>query len=152
LEKIDSLQTAFYVLAFVVPGFIWHSVLAQFVRQKEQEEKVFLVRCFTLSCINYAFCSGLVYLLLYGRYLQTRPIWGALVWLVILLVMPAVMGVLSGILIQRGALTNWLSRIGVERSSVIPTAWDVRFGDIAEVWMIVTMTDGSTVAGFFGPG
>jgi hypothetical protein len=66
--------------------------------------------------------------------------------------MPAVMGVLSGILIQRGALTNWLSRIGVERSSVIPTAWDVRFGDIAEVWMIVTMTDGSTVAGFFGPG
>ena len=42
-------------------------------------------------------------------------------------------------------------RLGFVSRRPITTAWDYIFSRRRPVWILVTMTDGSTVAGYFGP-
>ena len=78
---------------------------------------------------------------------------GTLSWFVWLFVIPLVVGFALAT-IQNAQIGNWarsaLARFGLSPVHPIPTAWDWKFSDGNKQWVLVTLTDGSQVAGYWG--
>jgi hypothetical protein len=144
-----SFEAAFLTVAFFVPGFIWESVLQTFIRRREDRADRAWVRFLTLSAFNYACWSWLIYLLIVQPGVLAQPWMAALSWFFILLVSPIALGVATGLLGQRAIVRRLLARYGVYTVHPVPTAWDYVFSHSTGSWMLVTLSDGSTVAGVF---
>ncbi|MEW6203008.1 MAG: DUF6338 family protein [bacterium] len=149
---INEFEIVFYTLAFIVPGFIFYSVIAAFIPQRVEVKEISFLRFLTFSCSNYAIWSWLVFLIFKSKYFLESPMRSAIAWGVIIFVSPISLGVLFGWLSQKEIIRNILSRIGLTTIHSIPTAWDYIFSKIKPVWILVTLKDNSQVAGFFGNG
>lgn len=148
---LNSFDSVFYTLSFIVPGFILQSILSVFVPRKSVPTQISFIRFLTLSCFNYAFCSWLIYLIFQSEVFLTHPIRTALAWAYIILLSPILLGLISGYFSQKEFIRKIFFSIGLNPIHVIPTAWDYKFSNIKEaVWLLVTLKDGSTVAGLFG--
>jgi hypothetical protein len=145
----NSFDTVFFTAAFLVPGFVWESVLHMFLRRREDRADRVWVRLLTLSALNYGFLSWLVYLLLAQVGVLARPWVAALAWFFIVFISPAALGAASGLLGQRTAVRRLLARYGIYTVHPVPTAWDYVFSQSAGSWVLITLADGSTVAGVF---
>ena len=145
----NSFDAVFFTVAFLVPGFVWESVLHMFPRRREDSADRVWVRLLTLSALNYAFLSWLIYLLLAKVGVLARPWVAALAWFLILFVSPAALGAASGLLGQRTAVRRLLARYGIYTVHPVPTAWDYIFSQPAGSWVLITLADGSAVAGVF---
>ncbi len=145
----SSFDAVFFTVAFLVPGFVWESVLHMFLRPREDRADRVWVRLLTLSALNYGFFSWLVYLLFAQVGVLGRPWVAALAWFFILFVSPAALGAGSGLLSQRTVVRRLLARYGIYMVHPVPTAWDYIFSQSTGSWVLITLADGSTVAGVF---
>lgn len=144
-------NSVFFVLAFLVPGFIWYSVLTTIVPRKPEEKDKLFLRYMTLSSLNYAFWSWLVYLLFSSQLFISHPIRSSLAWFLIIFISPVIFGFVSGKSNDKNYLEKFLRPLGINPINPIPTAWDFVFYNTKEpVWILVTMKDGSMVGGRFG--
>jgi len=150
--NLDSVEGLILVLGFILPGHVILSVRAFLVPGTEQPEGIIAyLRAIHLSLINYALCLPGVYLILSHPWYNNNP-WGtAISWGVVILLMPSVWGILWGLSIQH-SWSAWI-RKKLRIRGVHPTkrAWDHKFGQLRPEMILVTLRDGSTVAGYFGP-
>jgi hypothetical protein len=63
VDVIASVEALFIILAFVVPGFVMSVVRSQFATGRPQKGTEEVLGYLTLSAINYAVFSWLVYIL-----------------------------------------------------------------------------------------
>lgn len=148
---INGFQTLFYTLAFIVPGFILHTTLSMLVPQRGKYVELSFIRFLTFSCINYALWSWLIYLLIRLDFFIANPIYTAFIWLLIILVSPVALGVIIAHFHHKETFRTMLQRYGFYPIHPTPTAWDYKFHKTDKpVWVLVTMKDGSRVAGLFG--
>lgn len=147
---VTSFEMVFYTLSFVVPGFILYSVIASIVPRKIEEKEMSLLRYLILSCVNYAVWSWLIYLLFKLDFFTQHPIRSALAWSLIIFLSPVILGLLFGKLSSIDWSRKLLSHFGMVPIHPVPTAWDYIYSKTEPVWLLVTMKDGSKVAGFFG--
>src|SRR5947208_6272289 len=122
-----SFDAVFFTVAFLVPGFIWESVLSLFLRRRDDHADRAWVRFLTLSAFNYALWSWLIYLLFVRVGVLAEPWMAALAWFFMLLVSPVAFGVATGLLSQRAVVRRLLARYGVYTVHPVPTAWDYVF-------------------------
>ena len=150
--KLDNLTDLFFVAAVFVPGFIFRSVLASFMPMREHRAKEFLILgLLTATAFNYAVCSPVIYLLLQGWLFPHSLTAQAFAWLAIIFVVPIALAVLWAEILQNDAL-GWLYQILRLRSiNPVPTGWDWIFGRADPCYLLVTLTDGTKIAGYFGP-
>ncbi len=147
-----SFDTVFYTLSFVVPGFIGYSVVAALTPRRPGTTDMSLLRFFTFSCLNYAIWAGPLYWAARSEFHVPHPILAALMWAVVILVSPIVLGSVVGLLSQRETVRKLLRRLRVYTLHSTPTAWDYVFSNARPGWILVTLSDGSTVCGYFGLG
>jgi hypothetical protein len=148
---LTGFDPLFYTVAFLVPGFILQWALSAFVPQKAVDSQFSFLRFLTLSCINYALWSWLIYLIYHVEFFTAAPGWTAVAWFVIVLVSPIGLAVLLTHLADRGTVRQVLQSIGLNPLHGIPTSWDYRFSTIDKaVWILVTLKDATSVAGLFG--
>ncbi|MBI2218807.1 MAG: hypothetical protein HYU51_16095 [Candidatus Rokubacteria bacterium] len=147
---LNSFDAVFYTLAFLVPGFLADSVANTMVRKKAIAHEVSLLRFLTLSCLNYAVWSWLVYLVVRTAFFLEHPIRSAAAWFLVIFVSPVALGAMLGVLSQRNTIRRLLDRLGIYTVHPIPTAWDDFFSTTGPVWVLVTLKDGSSVGGRFG--
>ena len=146
----DSFDTVFFTLAFLVPGFIWSSVISMLVPRKSRAMQIRLLEFLTLSCVNHGIWAWAVFLLVKARAVTTHPGWTALAMFGIMFASPVILGLLSGWCRQRDRFAWFLGRLGFQTIHAIPTAWDWHFSRQQPYWVLVTLTDGSRVYGIYG--
>jgi hypothetical protein len=148
---LTSFDAVFYAITFLVPGFVMDLTLSIFVRKRQEDLQLSLLRFLTLSCVNYAVWSWLIYLIFFTERAFLSDFYSALAVAVVVFISPILIGVLLGYFSQKEWIKKILNRLGLNTISSIPTSWDYKFSKINEsVWLIVTLKDGSTVAGYFG--
>ena len=76
----------------------------------------------------------------------------ALVWILLTVVGPALLGLVLGISTQKQFAKRLSEKLGLTIVHVIPAAWDWRFSNLPRggMFVMVTLKGGQTVAGFFG--
>ena len=147
----DSALMLFIALSVIVPGFIIKSIASLFTTRRLDISAGNWIDTFSIGAVNFAIWSWLVYLLLTAKFFQENLAGAALGWGVVCLLGPVGIGLLSGYNTQKGWTRRLLQAIGLQPVHAIPTAWDGRFREMNEPhWMLITLQDGSEVAGLFG--
>jgi hypothetical protein len=137
-------------ILFIVPGFVTVSAFRTVVPGRRTSDASFFLGCLTASCINAAVWFWLPYLALSQGYFETQPIWAVFAWLWVGLIAPALMGLVLGWLTSRQVGKRLLNPLGLSFVNPIPTAWDYKFSHVGSRWVLVTLKDGSRVAGLWG--
>lgn len=149
--KFDSVTDIFFIIAAFVPGFIFYAALSHFVPHREMKFKEqFLLRLFMGSALNYAVCSPVMYLLLVGEIFKDSPIGAAILWGIIIVVVPTVLGLVGAAFCQKGWIYPLASLLRLRPINPIPTGWDWQFGRIEPCFLLVTLRNGTQLAGYFG--
>lgn len=143
-------DTALYTLAFLVPGFIWQWVFSALVIQRKEDAQTLLIRFLAMSSVNYALWSWLIYIISRPGFSVKYPLQSAFYSLGIIFVSPTLLGFLTGLFSRKGAVRHILVKCGFKPGHATPVSWDYKFGSVNPGWIIVTLTDGSQVAGYFG--
>jgi hypothetical protein len=149
--ELHDFSNAYFVVSVLVPGFIYSSVITAFVPLRELKGKEsLLLRYLTATAFNYAICSPLIYLLVVGHIFAAHPVVQAICWLFIVFIAPVLLAMVRSKIIQRDGL-GWFYRwIGLHAISPIPTGWDWIFGTTEPCFVLITLTDGTEIAGYFG--
>ena len=143
------LDAVLLATAFLFPGLIWDCVLQVFLWRRDDRGDRGWIRLLTLGAINSGLWSWLIYLLLVRVEGLARPWMAAVAWSFILFVSPAALGVVTGLLSRRALVGRLLASYGFSTVHPVPTAWGYAFDQSRGSWVLVTLVDGSTVAGAF---
>jgi hypothetical protein len=153
--KFESVSDLYFILAVFVPGFVFEGVLSKFVpRRQSSMRETFLLRLFTATAFNYALSSPLIFLLLTRTIFADSPGRQSATWLAIIFLFPVLMAIVTAKLSQDDVLANIFARLPrifrLRTISPIPTGWDWKFGRTEPCYVLVTLKDGTEVAGYFG--
>jgi len=144
-EGAENLQL---VLLFIVPGLIALFVRSRFIAGRTPSLTENALAFFFLSIVYYS-----VAVVLLPEVASESGLWRWLLWVALLLVGPALFGLMLGIAAQK-EWASWLAgKLGLEIMHIIPTAWDWRFSRVPRggMFILVTLTNDEKVAGYFGP-
>lgn len=140
LLDIEKIQL-FLVLA--VPGIVIIYVRSQFLTGRMLSLKEGLITYIAVSLVYYAIVfpawalSG-----------QPTGLTTSVSWFLIVLVGPAVAGLLLGLNARKGWLQKLVERFGISTVHPIGTAWDWRFSNINEYWVLAVLKDDTKWAGY----
>ena len=143
MAKLLSLNNLYLILVFIVPGFIALYMRSQFITGKiPSHNKERFISYLTVSVIY----GALVLPFVSPTLIQNS----ALAYFGLVFGGPVVLGLLLGINIQKDLTRRCLNKFGLYPVHAIPTAWDWKFRDRTEHWVLVTLKDGTRFAGFYG--
>jgi hypothetical protein len=146
----NTFNAVIYTVCFLVPGFVIDLTLSRFFYKKSEQFTLILLRFLTFSCLNYIPWI-FVYLLLWDRSILANPSFLAFAFIIIIFISPIIVGLILGYANQKQLLERGLSGLGFKTITGFPSAWDYSFSRIEEpVWMLITLKDGSQIAGWFG--
>jgi Family of unknown function (DUF6338) len=136
-------------LVFAVPGIIALYFRSQFLTGRLPPLGEGVIAYVILSLVYQALCYPL------SKYLLD-PAWGGSwrwpSWFVFIFVVPAIIGLLLGINIRKGWLKGLVNKFGFSTIHPVNCAWDWRFGQCEECWVIVVLKDGTKWYGYLGTG
>jgi len=136
------------ILLFVVPGLVALFVRSRLIAGRAPSTKENLLIFVVLSLFYYSF---IIFLIEPALSIKEPWIAFAIIWILIILVGPAVFGFILGVAAQKEWGTWFANKLGVTIVHVIPAAWDWRFSSITRnTFVMVTLTSGERVAGYFG--
>lgn len=148
---ISSVDQVYLLLTFVVPGFIFHSTYSIFIQLRAQRADLDLLKFLTLSAVNFAALSPFIFVLVSPKYANSLAIFIPFGWFAVLFMFPVLFGVTWAMIQKRGLLRRFMHWAGFSPIHPIPTGWDWQFGRMDEPkWVLITLTDGSQIAGLFG--
>jgi hypothetical protein len=148
--KLENISDLYFVLSVFVPGFIYDGMLRQFVplHSTTHRETIFL-RLLTATAYNYALCAPIIYLCLYRSDL-VGPYWRLAAWFVVIFIAPIMFAIIRAMFLQTTKF-DWIFRfLGLRPINPIPTGWDWIFSRTNPCYVLVTLTAGREIAGFFG--
>jgi hypothetical protein len=142
-------ENFYLILVFIVPGVIALFVRAKFITGRTPSTAENFLTFFVLSLIYYSFTVLFIKKALAVR--ELWPLW-AVIWITIVLIGPAVFGLVLGIATQKAWIHRLANYFDLSIVHVIPTAWDWRLSKTPRGGMVVlvTLNDGSKVGGLFG--
>ena len=71
-------------------------------------------------------------------------------WLVFLVILPVIVGVITGVVSNRTLLYRSLKKIRLNPIHPTPSAWDWTFSDLNEQYVLVKLKNGAMFGGFLG--
>ena len=104
----------------------------------------------TATAFNYAICSPAIYLLTFGQYFVNQPIKEAFSWFGIVFLAPTALALCHAGMIQADKLGSFYRLLGLRPISPIPTGWDWIFSTTEPCFVLITLKDGTEIAGYFG--
>jgi hypothetical protein len=148
LGKINSIEQIYLVLVFLAPGLITLFVRSQLIAGRRPKTFEYAVEYIIVSTLYFAVFLPFVELVLATR----EPAWlRAILWALMLAIFPASIGLILGAGTQKGWWRYLLGKAKLSMVSPYPTGWDWVFGRLgAPIYLLITLEDGSRVAGLFG--
>ena len=142
-------ENFYVILVFLVPGVVALFVRSRLTTGRAPSFKENLLSFLVLSLVYYSLT-----VLFIEQALSVREPWIARagIWILLILIGPALFGFLLGVAAQKD-WGNWFAnKFGLSFVHVIPAAWDWRFSKAPRggMFVMVTLKNGKTVAGFFG--
>ena len=86
--NIDNFTSLFFIVAFVIPGFIFNFVHRVFIPVRYEEKEITLLNFITISCVNYGIWSWLIFWIYQSHYYEQHPLRTGFAWLLIVFLSP----------------------------------------------------------------
>ncbi|HUB18538.1 MAG TPA: DUF6338 family protein [Acidobacteriaceae bacterium] len=150
--RLDSFEAVLLAFAFLMPGFVWSGIYAMLIPRRSESEQNRFMEFFTLSCLNNAFWSWLIYLWYDHKWYVTHSLLTAAAVFLVVFLSPAAAALASAQFRQRGWIALFVDWLGFQSARWNTTAWDFKLSETDPVWVNVTLKDGNHIYGWFGEG
>lgn len=148
--ELNTGQAVLCAFIFLLPGFVWSAVYAMLIPRKQDSEHIRFMEFFTLSSVNNAFWSWLIYLSYAKRIYTSHHIWSAVIVFLIVFISPVVAAVATAKFKQKGWSARFIEWLGFRSALHIATAWDFKLSKTEPVWVNVQTKNGDRIYGLFG--
>jgi len=151
---IETFQGFLLFIVFLVPGFVFRTVEGQLVYlDKRLDWGRFALGLLTRSTLVYLPAIPFIYSGWQEDWIGSHPWETCLGMVAVLLILPALLGLLSGFVRQKRFPQHFLRRMGLGtfEQHHIPSAWDHLFSEVQTAWAIVRLKDDSRIRGLLGP-
>ncbi len=132
---------------FAVPGIVALYVRSQFLAGRLPPVAEGAIAYVVLSLVYHA----ITYPLATALYAQPIGQSRALAWLALILLGPAIFGLLLGLNVRKGWTKKLLEKIGINIIHPVDSAWDWKFAQCEECWVMAVLKNGTTWLGHLGP-
>jgi len=145
---IDSLDVVFYTAIFILPGFIIKSGINALNPARKTSDGAFFLSCLVYSLVNCAVCSW--------AYILIRPLAdkNAVIYWVLLLTITLlgaiIISTFIGLTKQRRFVKKIAKKLHIKVIDSTPTAWDYWFSKHEPSLVLITLSDGSVIRGWYG--
>jgi hypothetical protein len=143
LGKIDAIYVA---LVFVVPGYVFLSLRSQFVAGQGKIGKDQILSYVTISGLNFAAFGWIIYAAYKNQFGVPAM---AISWMLVIILIPALVGILSGVCNQRDYVRKLYHWLKLEPIHTVPSAWDYKFSRSPGEWVLVKLKNGVQFAGWW---
>lgn len=142
--------TALVFIMAVTPGFIIVFVRSQLVSGRILPYPAGFLLYLTVSTIYWAVLFLITDVLIANHLWWEGSTLGTLRWLVFLVIIPVIVGAVTGAVSNRTLLYKTLKKIRLNPIHPTPSAWDWTFSDLNEQYILVRLNNGSMFGGFLG--
>ena len=147
---LNNINTVFYTVTFILPGFIISYIKSKFVPIRIIHTSEYIFRYFFYSAINMFISIPGLYYIKTNNTLNSHPYIVIFGWLGVVTIVPVILGIIHGII----SLKEWdkliLNKICPSTIKSAPTAWDYKFNSLTEGrHIIVKLKDGSIIYGLY---
>jgi len=144
-------------ILFLIPGFLMRKAVdatLPFAKQRSQN----VLELLTLSCINYAFASPFIVLLLLcwptrldlaNPVMTTRNVIYGAFWILVIFVTPFILGLCVRPVTEWAHRSSFWRKLGLRIIHPCPTGWDYAFARQQQYWLRVMLSDGRLLEGVF---
>ena len=150
MPNFSGPENFYLILIFIVPGIVALFVRSKFIAGRSPSATENLLIFLVLSLVYYSFTVFFI-----DDALNVKEPWlaRAAIWIGLILIGPAVFGLLLGIAAQKEWGARLADKFNLNLVHVIPTAWEWRFSKVPRggIFAMITLTNGDRVAGLFGP-
>jgi len=143
-----SANAVFVLVVFLIPGFVFTRLFGFSIPLRPRDTTYVVLDSLAVSCIDYAFLSPVVWLLLRPGFSSNHPVWTVIGWFVTLFACPVAFA-LTAVRFIESPRADWLRR-AFRIVHPVPKAWDYFFRQGKICWVLATMKDGRVVAGLYG--
>lgn len=150
MMTISSIEVVLYTAMFVLPGFIMNKIIDTLNPPRKVSESSFFLSCLGYSLINTAIWSW-AYVLLYP--ISENENRANFYWIALLAVTVAgaiICSTVIGLIKQHRLIYRIAQNLKITVIDPTPTAWDFRLFTPSGSFVLVTLTDGKEVQGWFG--
>jgi hypothetical protein len=140
----DSFGVVTLTLAFIVPGFIYSSVLRWFTVPVNQDTTKENLARFTFSCWNFALWSWQIYRMFTVKW---EPIDLAGWWFAIIFCSPILIGIVVGFVVNQKPYQDFIRWLPKKYIYTTSTAWDRVWSNSHQGWVGILLRDGSKIFG-----
>ncbi|MER9352841.1 DUF6338 family protein [Mesorhizobium sp. M0514] len=145
--EVEDLSKVANGLALLVPGLLILYVRAQFLTGRTPSHTEALLSYLVVTVIYYAAVLPLFAL---GIHKDSAPWWVWIGWAGLIIIVPMAIGLLLGLGHQKGWYGKICEKLNLEVVHSMPTAWDWKFAQRTEHWLIITLKDGTVFHGYYG--
>jgi hypothetical protein len=146
-HKTTAFGSVLLIVVFLMPGFIASKVFSLVYPQSEASEARTVLSAITFSCFNHALLSPL-YLIAWQEKWYENLLLVVVVTFCALFVVPALIAFLTAKFSESSWGRSVRDHLGLMHP--IPKAWDYFFGQRRGCWVVATLKNGRTCAGFYG--
>lgn len=142
--------TALVFILAVTPGFIIVFVRSQFLSGRILPYPAGFLLYLTVSTIYWAVLFLASDMLIAIGFWWDGSTLSTLRWLVFLVILPVIVGVITGVVSNRTLLYKSLKKVRLNPIHPTPSAWDWTFSDLNEQYVLVKLKNGAMFGGFLG--
>jgi len=145
---IVSLDAVFYTAIFLLPGFLMKLVIDSLSPPKKHSDGMNLLFCLVLSIANCAVWSWLYNIVLPLRISTPTRFW--LLFVLITVIGCLILACIIGLIKQKKPFKKIIDSLHINTINTIPTAWDFYFSNQESSHVIVRLSSGDIVYGYYG--
>lgn len=147
----EILYTIIMAIAFLIPGFIITSITKRIIPLVDREYKTRIFENFIYSFLNIFLWSIPIY-----RIYLNIEFWKdnyILLWIIIFIIVflsPIAIALIVILFNQYEIIRKMCEYFNIRPVDTEPSAWDFKFKRIKSEWVLITLSNERTVAGFIG--
>lgn len=147
----NILYTIISAIAFLIPGFIITNIIRRVIPKVDKDYKTNVLENFIFSFLNIFLWAIPIYKIYINIEWWNKKI--LLLWLVCLLIIflsPIIIAAVIIIFYQKEMFRRLCQYFNVSSIDTEPSAWDFKFKQIENEWVIITLKDETTIGGYIG--
>jgi hypothetical protein len=139
--QIESPTNVMYFVLFFIPGFIMMRIYGLLVADEKINFSSALIEVVAFSCVNYAFCSPLILIIINKDWPVSHFGWFVLTMFGIIFIFPILL-VLGFVLVRKSKWASNNKLLDIHKSS-----WDYFFSYGKAKWVVVNLKNGKKIGG-----